>query len=386
MHSNRQILGHNLTATGTHLRCASGVDQYDSATGAFSLVRAVLHKSSPGHVRNTPVDDLVSVRLHVLNVQVFKHQQAVAVNQLATFLMYKVVPAIARPLIGVVECLDRFSAFCAALWQFLFFALKAGNIQSVLLHPALTVNLLAVGQHYKRLQSEVNAYDFIRQRQWVRRDFTRKTGVPFSRTALNGDGLDFAVYRTVHDDTHLADFGQRECIAFQFRAIPVLRIGETGVLAAALKAWIAWLVASFHPAEKRLKRQINPYLHILQDLRMYGLQWREVRLPHGQQFCRRVIVQRFAALLVGIPACCQRGIVDRTAQFKRLLKLRALRTGWFQAVFVSQSHALSVTQMRLKYKVLRLISPDLKVGVLRRFFDNQTPSQGDRFFSIRKFS
>lgn len=116
MDANGQVFRHNRATTGTHLRCASWVDQHDTATSILSFVRGILDELSPSHIGNIAVDDLAAVRLHLLNLKVFKHDQTIAIDQFAALLMCKVRSAISRALVGVVQCTQHFPTCLTALW------------------------------------------------------------------------------------------------------------------------------------------------------------------------------------------------------------------------------------------------------------------------------
>ncbi len=110
MSTNAQVFGNNLTAAGARLRRSPGGNQYPRSTSLRRFVERALYEFSPGRVRCAPVDDLVPVGLHTLNVQVFKGDQSKTVDQLATFLVSEVAAAIGRALIGVKQRLDRLAA------------------------------------------------------------------------------------------------------------------------------------------------------------------------------------------------------------------------------------------------------------------------------------
>jgi hypothetical protein len=71
-----------------------------------------------------------------------------------------------------------------------------------------------------------------------------------------------------------------------------------------------------HAAEEGLKRQIDAYRHILQDLRVHPCERGPSRLEGGQ--CRLLVVQpqRFLALLPGATPRGQQFVVQPAALFK----------------------------------------------------------------------
>jgi hypothetical protein len=82
MHTNTQGFPHNRATPGAPLTGIAWVNQCDPTTGAFSLVRRVLHQLIPGGVSNAL--GKVAVLEHVPDVQIFKGDQAELVDQTAT--------------------------------------------------------------------------------------------------------------------------------------------------------------------------------------------------------------------------------------------------------------------------------------------------------------
>jgi hypothetical protein len=118
MDTYSQVFGNNRSTTGAHLRCAPGVNQCDTPTSIRSFVGGELHELTPGHIGNAPVDGLVArpkgTRLHILNVEFFKGNKLVLVDQLARLLTSKVTTAIGRAYAG--RRVSR-TAGCLAAWR-----------------------------------------------------------------------------------------------------------------------------------------------------------------------------------------------------------------------------------------------------------------------------
>ncbi len=99
MDTYRQVFGNNDATTGACLRCASWVDPRDTPTSVCSFVGSELHELTPGHIRYAACDVLVACRCascgsdHILNVEFFKGNELVLIDQLARFLMGKVTAA-----------------------------------------------------------------------------------------------------------------------------------------------------------------------------------------------------------------------------------------------------------------------------------------------------
>ncbi len=340
MNANAQIVRNNPSAARTFLRRASGIDQHARSTSTFRLVERELYESPPGYIGDAPVDDFVSVRLHILNIQLFKYHQPEAIDQFAAFLVGEVVAPIVRALVGVKQRLDCLTAFGTAFGQLLFLTLKPGDVTRVFLHPALALDLLTIGKHSKGFQAQVNAHHLARNGQGVSFNFAGEANVPFADAALNRDRFDVAPHGTVQNNLHVANLRQSQHSILQRRAVAVLRVGDAIVSPIAFEAWIARLVARFHTTKEGLKGKINAHLNVLQHLGVYLFEFRPFRLPRGEHPGSGIVVQAFATLLVSILAGSQRAIVDEAAQLKRLLKLMLLRPRRLQTELVGQSHTL----------------------------------------------
>src|SRR5579883_2098182 len=116
-------------------------------------------------------------------------------------------------------------------------------------------------------QSEINANFFRRDRQRLRCfTFTRKDGIPLSGFILDGTRFDAAFNRSMELDLNGADFRERDALLRE--GIAPLRVGETVIAIASLKARIARLFASFDPSEKGLEGSFQTQEDILKHLRM----------------------------------------------------------------------------------------------------------------------
>jgi hypothetical protein len=151
MVANGQAFWNHLTATRAHLGCVLGIDPCDTPTGPFCLVRSELHESTPGHIGDALVDDLVPVRLHVLNIERLKSHELIFVHQFAAFLMGEVIPPVGLALVGMLQRMNHLFSFRTALCELLFLALKAGNVFRILFHPALALDFLAIRKKRQRL-------------------------------------------------------------------------------------------------------------------------------------------------------------------------------------------------------------------------------------------
>jgi hypothetical protein len=353
MDTHGQVFGNNRMAARAHLRCASRVNQCHTTTGAFSLVHGELHELTPGHIRYAATDRLVSVDLHLCDVQIFKGNELVFVDQFAGFLVGEVAPALGRSFVGMAKSVNHLAAFRCAFGKLLFLALQAGDVFGVHLHPALTGDLRSVAPVGERSQPQVNADNLVAWLKWgpeagtpwVPFTLARKASVPVSnRIPLDGQRLDRGTNRAVQLYPNIPDLGEGQPVAVQPKA--GLLEGEAIVPTFTTEAREARLfLSSLDPAKEGLIGQINPLLHVLQDLRMNLRQDWSFHLPCSQELVGIVQGDRLSRLLIGFLADCQCVIVDPSAKLKHFFEARSLRTGWEKSVLVGHSHVRIIADL-----------------------------------------
>jgi hypothetical protein len=267
MHSHTQSLRNALTTTGTFLSRAPGRNVCRPATTLFRFVRGEPHELTPGYIRYAPIDRLKALTLHTSNIQLLKGDELVVVDQLTRFLMGKVVAPLGDALMSMLQGMNGFATLWATLGQTRHLTLKPLQVFFILCHPALALNGRSVRQCGKRGQPQVYPYHPVGCGQWLRFNFTRKTGMPIAdRIALNGQGFDPTLHRAVQLDLDVAYLGHKQAITLQPKTESSLFEGEAVIPTFALEPWIAWLLASLHAPKEGLERQVNPLLHTLQHL------------------------------------------------------------------------------------------------------------------------
>ena len=208
MFSDMPIFGNHLTTTGAQLRRVLRVNPYDTTQSLRRFKHGEPHELTPGHIRDTSVDQMVPVGLHVLNIQILKGNPLVGIHQLTTFLVREILATVSLPLIRVLQSMDRFLALRTAFGQSLLLALQASNVNRVLLHPALTLDFLPIRKYGKGSQTQVNPNGFVRRRKGTLLYLAGKTGVPIANTVSPyGECFHFAVNRAVEHDLYQTDFG-----------------------------------------------------------------------------------------------------------------------------------------------------------------------------------
>lgn len=322
------------SAPAAHFGCVAWVNQYHNAPSFYRFGRRELYQLVPCYIRNAFSQRVVLN--HPLDIQVLKSDKAIVIDQFPAFFVSKVTPFIGDSVMNVSNNLFCLAPFWCPIRLFTQFALCFSQRLFFLTKEAGIFNRLTIGEGQKSCQPQVNPNRQIADRQRLWFNFTRETGIPVAdRIALNCQGLDSSLNRPVQFDFDITYFGDGQPITqLETRLLE----GETVIPAKALKAGKAVFVSGLNPAKERLKSQINPLLHVLQDLRIdLGKFW-IVGFPAGQYLVGIIEAQ---ALLLDFPNLLtqtKRRVVDLSANLKGLIKAGALRFGWKHPVFIRLSH------------------------------------------------
>lgn len=285
VNADRQVFRNHDTTARAFLRRTPGVDEQTRPTSLCRFVLRVLHELTPGHVRDAAIDDAVSVGLHIPNVQVLEDQQAIAIDQLARFLVRKVVASIRLALIGVTQGVRRLAPFGATLGQAFLLALQAGDVLGISLHPTLARDGFAIGHHRERGEAKVDADHLLRDGQGLGFHDAREAGIPVSYgVPADGQGLGLALDGSVHLDLDGANLGETQAaIGKETPVAFLLRICERIIAVFAAKAGIAGLVAVLDAMKERLEGKVHAQLCVLLRLSVPASQRLIVAAPLSEQ-------------------------------------------------------------------------------------------------------
>ncbi len=141
------------------------------------------------------------------------------------------------------------------------------------------------------------------------------------------DGFDRAFDGAVVLKSHCSHLREREGIPLYPHPVSIFGIGEAIVATFARKSRVAcWVFSRLNAAKERLEREINPYLNILQDLRMDPLQVRVGLLPLREQPVRVVQSQWFLPLFFKhLAHSCYYGLNLMRTQALRLKRLKQVK-------------------------------------------------------------
>lgn len=350
MFSDRQVFRDNLATTSTHLRCAPGVNQYHSPRSFFRFRLTELYKFTPGRIGYAPVDGLVAVLLHVLNVQVFKGNELVFIDQLSTFLMREVVAPVRLALVGMTKGVHGLAAFLATFSELFFLSLQPGDVFGVSLHPTLALDLLTIRKVGKGRQAQVKPHNLVSWRQRFGFHNAAKAGIPVADTVTaNSQSLTLALKRPVQLDFHIANLGQTQAAVWSKSPVPPCSwVGEAVIAVKRLEARVTGLfLARLHTAEEGAEGEVKPDHRFLHGLGMTTLEPFVFFFPGRQQLDRIVSANTFLPLLPSLFACFKRFVIDKAAGVKLELQSLTLGSGGEKPVLERLAHTIIVSYLAI---------------------------------------
>jgi hypothetical protein len=245
---------------------------------------------------------------HVLYAEVLEYQCAVCVHQFPAQFMGKVFSSVGHALMDVSNDLAAFGSFV-----FVPSSLHPPKFNLISAKETWIAHSQTIRERCKGCQTHVNSNSNIVVGQSSRFYFTSKTGVPIPHSvSLYVQGLYASLDGAVLDYFDCSDFGNHHPMIQQLK--PRLLEGEAIVSAITLETRITnFIRACLHAAKERLKSKVNPFLHILQNLRMYLLEFRVFTLPRSQHFI--CVIQGYGSLLTlpRILADCKSSVIHKPA-------------------------------------------------------------------------
>jgi hypothetical protein len=260
VNTNRQVFANDFAASGTHLRCVSGINSCDCPTSFLRFEGRVLHESPPGDIGDAFVHPAMVAVLHSLNLQVLEDDELEPVDQVATDLMGEVPPAVGDALVDVLHHALALEVLWRALLARAQAALRLGQRAFVLAEEVWIGNMLACAQGGKVRQTDINAGHLVGGGQRLRFDLAGEAGIPVAEAvATDGEGLDLALDGPVKSDLDVADLGESEpTVVEEAKVALLLGICEAVEAVPALEAGIArLLVTGLDPAEEGTECRID---------------------------------------------------------------------------------------------------------------------------------
>lgn len=290
------------------------VDFHQVTASFFRFARQLREKRRPRGIGNAFGKTMVLD--HPVDRQIFHSNQAVGLDNLATFLVREVFALPCNSLMDASDGFAMFVAFCCAFGKFAVLALDFGKGFLFGAEKARIDDFLSVRESRKGLKPNINAHRIGVLRQPLRLYFTGEGGIPFAGAALvDSERLDFATHRAMVDHLDSAHLGEADPVIMG-DAKPRLRKGEAVIAALASEARIPGVFSGLTAPEKGFKGQINPHGDILQDLRMHAFEGRAFVFK-DRKGCLLLIERKGApVLLPSIPARSQQVIIQPATLFK----------------------------------------------------------------------
>lgn len=289
-----------------------------------------------------------TIMQEIVHPDVLDSDDTILVDDASRFLVSEVIAPKSDTFVNTCDLLAMF------LWPLLAFFKSAGLAlhlsQRFFLFPEKfgSFNSLAIREDCERLQPDINASLFTRLREALWFDFYGKRHVPFigSRTP-DSAGLDHALNGAMILHLDVADLGQFQSTGIGDPESTLgLRKSKRIVAATASKPWISRsALPRLKPTKIFFECEINPYRHILQDLRMHGLERRAHNRLQGRKLGVLIIIaEMLACPIKSISALLQEVVVKPAALSERLFQKARLFACWIYSILKFFEHVISLAQ------------------------------------------
>ena len=353
------IQGH-LLPMSTDAACLTRIGRIDShiyPASFFRFAGQFAEKCRPRGI--TDAFGQTMVVNHSVHMQVFDADRTKAVYNLPGLLMGKVISTEFNPLMNSGYNLAVLPTKRSAFSHLSVLALDFGQGFLFLAEKAGIGYLLSIRESRKGLESDINPH--LGRGFWQAFGFTltRKADVPFPcRRPLHRTGLHLALDLAMRDHFDGANLGEADPFIMRGRpggcpgdrdngdnAKATLREGEAIVSAFAFETGKPRFKSMFpHTPKESFEGQINPHSHILQDLRMHGIEGRPFLFQYRKGRLLLIERQAFSGLRVSRFTLFEQMIVQPSALFKRGFKLLHLLLGGKNPILKGFTHSVIVAQ------------------------------------------
>ena len=317
--------GHRLsmTATATGLAGIGWVYSNESSASFYRFAAQHTEKARPCCI-GYRFGKAVVVK-HAVYPQVLHKNTAVVVYDFSAVLVAEILTFKGNPFVSSGDSLPSESPLFRTFDFFGKSALYFSQSLFFLPEEAGILNFSTIRHRSKGLQPNVNANRFIQFWQTFGFYLGGKTDEPLPGGSTADSGcFRFTLYWSVQNDFDMPDFGYIELATFHFAPTGSLGEAETVVPVPTPKAGETGSFASLHPAKESLETQVNSDSHVLQDLRMDGIE-RGAFLLQGHEIGLLLIqgntVTRF---LIQSLAFFEQVIVEPTALIEGVIKQGSL--------------------------------------------------------------
>ena len=333
MNSIRQLFFNDSSASRAQLACVARINEYNGSTSVSCFVNRKLHELIPRYVSYALSDSFKSVFSHLFDIKLFKGDDLIFIYQMPREFMYKVFSLVRNLFMEMGYFLALFFSILAFFFALAQSALKFCEPCFIGLKEAGIFDFLSRRQRCKGFETNVNTDYFLNftKRLWFY--FTGKTSIPFAcRTSLNSAGFNLPVQLPMKFNLDRSYFGKFGAIPSNLKT--TLGECEGAISSLSFESWIALTFpTTFRSAEEGFKGKINPYCHILQNLRMHSSQRRSFLLEFYNRNCLSMIIERFSFILPRMFTLFEKMIVNPTTFFKYIIQQSNLFFSREKAIF-----------------------------------------------------
>ena len=181
---------------------------------------------------------------HILDVEFFESNQPIAVDDLSSHLMNKIVPTVTNTLVDTRDHFSRLTTQIlllsrSGMFAFVEFVLRFPQSLLVLAKELRIVEELSLGKSGELFNPNVDAYLLLRGGERLGLDFTGETGKPFPRLSPYGAVFGYSRQRSMNNSFNVSNLGEGNGLFVEPHAIVVLFPGEAIVAAFAFETRIA---------------------------------------------------------------------------------------------------------------------------------------------------
>ncbi len=300
------------------LRCVGRVDFDQNPTSFFRFAGELIKEHRPCRVTNAFGETMIVH--HAIHMEVFNADKTILVHDPSAILVREVLPSPRDPFMHTSNGESVLLPLTAPISQFGVLALNFS--QSLLLFAEETriVDLLPVGKSGEGLEANVNANFFGAIRHSFRFTLTREAHIPFRGPGTRDrTGLDYTTNGAMIDHLDTANFGETDTVIMG-DGEAALRVGDRVIAAMTLKSGIARFFTGLDPSKKGFQSKINANRHVLQDLRMHGVEGGTRLFQYRKGLLLLIERETLARLLIRDFALFKQMIIEPATLFKRGLK------------------------------------------------------------------
>lgn len=358
MNTVREGFINERTATGASFGCISGVNQYHASTSVFSFVGDELYQLEPGGISDGFSQTVVMK--HSFDIQLFKSDCAIFINQSTAEFMSEVLSPVSYPLVDVGYRFTPKNSGRRTFFSLRKFLLCFSQILLVSSEESGVRHFFTIGQGGEVCESDIYTDCLLRYRHRRKFDLAAKAGIPLTRgMAAKCQGLSLPLDGAVKfnfDNSNLCHF---EASVIERKA--KLGIGAAIIASLSTETWVSWVFTRLYSSKESLKSKVNSFLNILKRLGIDLCQSGASLLPLREKGISSIKTDRCFILLPGILAKGKRLVEYPSTFFQRAKHYCGLPFSWIDTILKGLTHIDIIAWFNAKKQERRrLIYPRLK--------------------------